>query len=288
MLKISLLLISLKNNKYNRMKYVFHNVPPIFCTFAWQRSGTKFLSSCLRKGIDIIPLGEIFNPDGNGFINYYNWANNEQKTNKVDIITEVNLDDFFAQILSQFGPVHFDVMLNQLIGVSPKWSDVITPYFIEYTKSRGSWVVLLTRSTASSFLSSEILEISGQPHEVITSKSKKIKEFSVDLNKYVLYHKKIESFYELIRINFSDYPRFIEIPFYDLIGNNGLLPINLTNFFSMAIKNYYGEDFETNIQIKGSALGKSSFNPQDYILNYSEIEEMENKLRPYGASKRVK
>ena len=276
MLKISLLLIYLKNNKYNFMKYKFYNAPPLFCTFAWQRSGTKFLGSCLRNGTDIFPAGEIFNPDSNGLINYYNWAKNKQEINNVDIVSEEGLDQFFSQVLLDFGISHFDVMLNQLIGISPKWDVVgVAPFLTEHIKSRGYWVVLLTRSTAATFLSSELLKLSNQPHQLDYGNTWKPEKFYVDLNQYILHHKKVEYFYDLIRTNFADYPRYMELSFNNLVGKrNGLLPVNLTDFFSMGIKDYYGVDHYTNIQIKASLLGMSPFNPKEYIVNYKEINEM--------------
>jgi hypothetical protein len=245
---------------------------PIFCTLSWQRSGTKFLGSCLKKGTAVKSFGEVFNPSSPSFVNYFNWIKSRLLPAGTDPRSEPLYDEFFQTIISQYGTSHFDLMLNQLYGLTPAWSDTIEPFFLDFAKARGFWFILVTRPAADIFRSIEILKRSGVAHSSTSSVEKlDIAPFEICRNQYLEFERRLSHYYGLVRSCLSSYPRFIEISFEELTGSSGFLPPRLIDYIDSAIRSSLDEAFVPLVQLQPSTEGRSPIVPPGVIVNSRDI-----------------
>jgi hypothetical protein len=257
---------------------IHNSALPIFCTLAWQRSGTKFLGSCFGAGLEIKSFGEIFNPETASFVNYYEWLRKQSHLENFERVSSRLFDKFFTELLAQFGTAHFDVMLNQIHGLNPMWSENFEHFLLDFVKTRGFWIILLTRSTAEIFRSSEILSLTGVAHSDADIEIKIDNDIYLDPQQYRNFHSNINSFYKLTRKSFENYPRFVEIDFKELSSNEGILPDRLMQFIESAIKMHSPENENPLIQIRSSKKGRSPLGLRSKIKNYDEIKEIEKEL----------
>jgi hypothetical protein len=257
-----------------------------FVTICSQRSGSKFLGSCFRAGSDIVALGEIFNPDLHDVLNFWTWLSNHTNNKAVNQVSNELLDKFMSDLYTQFGPFHFDLMYNQIMGVTPPWNDISEPYILNYLKSKGFYVIELHRNVTDLFISLEKLLLTNNAHarEAITIDSTDpMFSFDVNLSKYENFFVEINRWNILINKSFKNYDRVISLDFNELISNDGFLPDNLKNYISdalLSMNNVYGE----LIQCRKCTFGKSPAN-KVVIKNYLELIALEKMLKKNNKKK---
>jgi hypothetical protein len=251
----------------------------IFVTICTQRTGSKFLGSCLRAGADITALGEIFNPDSGQAFTYWNWVKVYGHNNTFNQISEELLDLFFEQIYIQFGPFHFDLMFNQVSAITPAWHNSPNHFIYDYLITRDFHVIHLKRDIYNSFLSTKLLELSGNAHSrnvIQDDENVEFISFSIDTDEFERYLISVYDWHQVTEKAFIAYNKCFTIFFDYLISNDGYLPADLIQFFSYSLKVFL-EEYGDNVQVRVCKFGTSpKLNYQ--ITNSDELHEIINKL----------
>lgn len=246
-----------------------------FVTLCNQRSGSKFLGGCLRAGADVTALGEIFNPDIGQSLTFWSWLAEFGNDRKISQVTDTLLGQFMGALYTQFGPFHFDIMLNQISAITPPWHNSAIPFILDYLKNCGFYVIMIERSPLDTFISVKKLEITGVAHERESDKPHDIKQIYINPSEYENFLIDINNWNKLISSHFKNYDRFVKVTFDELVSNHGFLPDNINKFISDALfnmNNVYG----TSVQTRKNVFGKSPLN-QIIVSNFDELAVIEKK-----------
>ncbi len=223
-----------------------------------QRTGSKFFGSCLRAGADIVPLGEVFNPDAGQAFTFWSWLAVNGKNEFGNGISVRVLDRFFEALYTQFGPFYFDLMYNQMSAVTPSWTDGFGIFVLEYFKRKKFHVIHTERNPADIFVSLKKLSLTGVAHaragqSLVEAKNIDISLYSAEFRDF---RKNYYAWVGAVNQEFGDYDRFFNLSFDRLTSAGGRLPDDLVSFLSAAVR-CSGPEYGDYVQVRDSVFGKA-------------------------------
>jgi hypothetical protein len=258
-----------------------------FVTICNQRSASKFISSCFAYGIDVIPLGEIFNPDNGQILSYWGWLQENGHDRKINQTTEATLDLFFAQIFERFGPFSFDLMYNQIPAICPAWSDSPNFFILDYFKNKGFNILNLTRNPLDIFISLKTLEKTNTPHQTSEIKTiclpEETSEFILNPMEFSQFHTRIRTWDSIINSFFTNYTKYLHIDYADIDFSTGILPDSINNFCSKILFEHMNKINEQSdkpmntVQLYPNWYGKSPLT-NITIVNFDELNRINLEL----------
>ncbi len=241
-----------------------------------QRTGSKFLGSCLRSGGEVVSLGEIFNPNHGQALTFYSWLADYVGRPFRGRLSWDMLDTFFSALYAQFGPVHFDLMYNQINGLSRIWQDEYGLDILKYFDSRGFFIIHTVRRPAEIFLSIKRLEATGIPHlrpEEQIDIGHTETAIALDMDEFCRFEENYRKWRSAVAEALDGCRRYLELKFDDLTANGGYLPQNVQDFFRVGLRES-GVSDGNFVQGKAADFGKAPksmvrFSNEDQILNHS-------------------
>lgn len=237
-----------------------------------QRTGSKFFGACLKRGLDIVPLGEIFNPDGYEPLNFWIWLKGTTRLEN-PVISEETLDLFFYDLYRQFGLSCFDLMYNQTTAITPKYNNECEPFIINYFKKRGFAIVHTVRDPFDVNVSIKLLEVSNIPHENHSHNNINF-DLNISLPDTLKFVTNYFKWVNLINSCIDGYFNAYSLEFNELVSNNGFLPDALKKFlseYSKTLSNHLGDNIQLLPALSGrSTITASVTNLSDYNKAKSE------------------
>lgn len=223
-----------------------------------QRTGSKFLGSCLRAGADVVPLGELFNPDSGQALTFWSWLEVSGRQAFGNRISVSMLDRFFEGLYTQFGPFYFDLMYNQMSALTPSWTDQFGLFILRYLRERKAHVIHTMRDPGDIFTSLKKLEKTGVAHarsgvEQVDLASLEPLLGSEDFRNF---RENYFQWRDAVNQAFAGYERFFSLDFDHLVARGDYLPEDLLHFLSAAVR-HAGQEYGDHVQIRGSMFGKA-------------------------------
>jgi hypothetical protein len=202
----------------------------LIITTATQRSGTKAMGLCFKCGTEIVPLGEVFNPEYNTGYSFHEFVERRGIANLIRMGSTEYLDYYFHELQLIHGNIHIDIMYNQIEAPCLAWNPYSTYYIFGYLKSRQVPVIHLRRNVIDSFVSEKYLELSGGRAHYFskseTEQSIETKSFEISTSEYCEYKSRVSYFRACIDEAMKGYPLFVEIDYEDFEQEN-VIPENV-------------------------------------------------------------
>lgn len=223
-----------------------------------QRTGSKFLGSCLRAGAALIPLGELFNPDAGSALTFWSWLAGRGSRFFGNGISRHSLDEFFGEIYRQVGPFYFDLMYNQISAIAPSWHDQFGFFILRYLRERGANIIHTERSPEDIYVSLARLAKTGIPHVRADSTRIWAEDPKDEVNVSDMEHFKSNylQWRDAVNRELSGYDRCFHLTFSHLISTNDFLPDDLISFISTACARI-GPEYADFIQVRKTMYGRS-------------------------------
>ena len=253
-----------------------------------QRSGSKWIGSLIRRRYGAASLGEVFNPDNQTLLSFRSYISKQSVNELIGSVTTLLLDCYFNELRTYLGLFYsFDIMFNQADWVNFSWRLKQTPIY-DYLKSRNDVVVLLNRNKADIFLSMKALELTNKAH--YTALDNDAGQFNwkplfrcqekirLDLDEYARFSDRLELDRSLIRRNFDDHERFIELCYEDVLAGQVAVFEKMDN----AIRDFgsgIGYDFRDGLS-PFPGLVKSTIDYNEIFENANEIRLLNKDMKP--------
>ena len=192
----------------------------LIVTVTTQRSGTKLFSGCLKSGTEIVPYGEIFNPEYSGAASYHSFLMLNGLNKLVKLGATEYIDLYFQNIAIVHGAIHCDLMFNQLEIPCVGWNPFSVNFMYGYLRSRRAVIIHLSRLLKDLFISEKFLQIyGGAAHRFDNEYEMPFSSYTpveLDIDEFNLYRRKVEYQQRLLNEAMEGYPLFIKLEYDDL------------------------------------------------------------------------